>query len=277
MPHKIFVHSKARVAPAHSSHSDFSYQLAAPIEVPQSRVIIDQVHIPNEFPTIHADNKYVYLEETVAGNSHKRKIALEEGIYDSNTLPIHITLALNTGTNMIANSYNVTFNTVTGKLTIYSSDPNSTYDLWPAEYLTQGLWNPLNIPGIPTYTEHDNAYDVLGFHGPYVLTGNHLNPIEGSSHINVTPYHTLYIHSSLGTQGDSVGPMGSSSIIRTVCLDQPVGRYVHDRCALPFDYVTVAKGMIRQLDFRLTDWRGRTVPLTNSWSFSLIIVPEDEL
>ncbi len=277
MPHKIFVHSKARVAPAHSTHSDFSYQLAAPIEVPQSRAFVDQVHIPNEFPTIHADNKYIYLEETVAGNSHKRKIALEEGIYDSNTLPIHITLALNTGTFMIANSYNVTFNSVTSKLTIYSSDPNSTYDVWPAEYLTQGLWNPVNIPGIPTYIEHDNAYDVLGFHGPNVLTGNHLNPIEGSSHINVTPYHTLYIHSSLGTQGDSVGPMGSSSVIRTVCLDQPVGRYVHDRNSLPFDYVTVAKGMIRQLDFKLTDWRGRTVPLSNSWSFSLIFVPEDEI
>ncbi len=50
MPHKIFVHSKARVAPAHSTHSDFSYQLVAPIEEPQSRAFVDQVHIPNEFP-----------------------------------------------------------------------------------------------------------------------------------------------------------------------------------------------------------------------------------
>ena len=54
MPHKIFVHSNARVAPANSTHSDFSYQLPAPIEVPHCRAFVDQVHIPNEFPTIHA-------------------------------------------------------------------------------------------------------------------------------------------------------------------------------------------------------------------------------
>ena len=277
MPHKVFVHSKARVAPAHSTHSDFSFQLAAPIEVPQSRAFVDQVHIPNEFPTIHADNKYVYLEENVGGNSHKRKVALTEGTYDSTTLPTHLASALNSGTNMAAASYSVTFDVVTGRLTIATSDPTNSFDLWPAEYLTQGLWNPLLNPAIPVYIAHDDAYDVLGFHGVNTLPGNNLNPLEASSHINVVPYHTLYIHSGLGTQGDSVGPMGSSSVIRTVCLDQPVGRYVHDRNSLPFDYVTVAKGMIRQLDFKLTDWRGRTVPLTNSWSFSILFVPEDEI
>ena len=82
----------------------------------------------------------------------------------------------------------------------------------------------------------------------------------------------------LGRQNDSVGPMGSSSVIRTVCLDRAIGSYIHDgRNSLPFNYVSVSKGMIRQLEFRLTDWRGRPVPLTNSWSFSIIFVPEDEI
>ena len=105
--------------------------------------------------------------------------------------------------------------------------------------------------------EHDDCYDVIGFTGSVGITGAQTS-VVGQAHINITPYHTLYIHSTLGTQADSVGPMGSSSVIRTVCLDQPVGRYVHDRNSLPFDYVSVAKGMIRQLDFKLTDWRGRT-------------------
>jgi len=277
MPHKVFVHSKARVNPAQSTHSDFSFQLAAPIEVPQSRCFVDQVHIPNEFPTIHADNKYMYIEESVGGTSHKRKVALTEGTYDSNTLPTHLQTVLNTGTNMVANSYSVTFSAITGKLAISTSDPTNAFFVWTAEYLAHGLWNPLSNPAIPVYTAHDDAYDVLGFHGPNTMGGTAASAVEGTSHINVVPYHTLYIHSSMGTQGDSVGPMGSSSVIRTVCLDQPVGRYVHDRNSLPFDYVSVARGMIRQLDFRLTDWRGRPVPLTNSWSFSIIFVPEDEI
>ena len=178
---------------------------------------------------------------------------------------------------MAANSYSCNVSNVTGKLTISTSDANNTFHIWPEEYLAHGLWDPLNSASIPDYIAHDNCYDVLGIHGPNTIAGSQNSPVVGTSHINVVPYHTLYIHSSLGSQAHCVGPMGSSSVIRAVCLDQPPGRYVHDRCSLPFDYVTVDEGMIRQLDIQLTDWRDRPVPLTNSWSFSIIFVPEDEM
>ncbi len=280
MPHKIFVHSNARVAPAHSTHSDFSYQLAAPIEVPQSKAFVDQVHIPNEFPTIHAAKQYMYIAECdVNMTVTYRKVALTANTsYDGLSLAAEITTKLNVGTTLAANSYTCTFDTPTRRLTIANSTPApSTFSIWPAEYLKIATWNPGNhTPGAGAYVEHDDCYDVIGFTGSAGITGAQTS-VVGQGHINITPYHTLYIHSSLGTQADSVGPMGSSSVIRTVCLDQPIGRYVHDRNSLPFDYVSVAKGMIRQLDFKLTDWRGRAVPLTNSWSFSLIFVPEDEI
>ena len=277
-PHKIFVHSSARVNSAHSTHSDFSFQLAASLEVEKSRALIDQVHIANEFPSIYAGNKYVYIEENVNNTSHKRKIALMEASYDGDSLATNLKLVLNTGTNMTAASYNVTFDPPTGKLTITTSDTSNTFFLWTAEYLEHGLWNPLNLASIPSeYVKYDNAYDVLGFHSPMKITGNLATDVVGSAHINVVPFHTLYIHSSLGTQGDSVGPQGSSSVIRTICLDQPLGRYVHDRSVMPYDYISIEKGMLRQLDFRLTDWLGRTVPLNHSWSFSILLIPEEDM
>jgi hypothetical protein len=277
MPHKIFVHSKARVNPAQSTHSDFSFQLSAPIDVPHSRAYVDQVHLPNEFQTISAHNKYIYVEEIVGATVTKRKIALFEGMYDATTLPIHLASVLNTGTTMSVDSYSVSYSDLSGRMTVATSDAVNTFFIWTREYLEQGLWNATNDPTIPSYSIFEDAYDVLGFHHPTAMIGSQGDPAVGSAHINVIPYHTLYIHSSLGTQGDSVGPMGSSSVIRTVCLDQPPGRYVHDRNSSPYDYISVAKGQLRQLDIRLTDWRGRAVPLTNSWSFSLILVPLDDV
>ena len=280
MPHKIFVHSNARVAPAHSTHSDFSYQLPAPIEVPHCKAFVDQVHIPNEFPTIHAANQFMYISECDVNMTFTyRKIALTANTsYDGFDLAAEITTKLNVGTTLTANSYTCTFDINTGRLTIANSTTTpSTFTLWPAEFLKISTWNPNNhTPGAGPYVEHDDCYDVIGFRGSVGITGAQTS-VTGQARINITPYHTLYMHSSLGTQADTVGPMGNSSVIRTVCLDQPIGRYVHDRNSLPFDYVTVAKGMIRQLDFKLTDWRGRPVPLTNSWSFSLIFVPEEEI
>ena len=112
MPHKVYVHSKARVNPAQSSNAEFSYQLSAPIDIPQSRAFIDQVHLPNEFPTIHTDNKYVYIEELVGSTSHKRKLALTEGTHDSNTIATHLQTALNNGTNTVGGRNEATLGTI---------------------------------------------------------------------------------------------------------------------------------------------------------------------
>ena len=169
------------------------------------------------------------------------------------------------------------FDAATGKLSVATSDASNTFHVWSAEALANSQWNSLYLGFIPVYAPHDDAYDVLGFHDPIPQPGSQGSPAQASGHLNVIPHHTLYIQSSLDGQNDSVDPMGSSSVIRTVCLDRAIGSYIHDRNSLPFDYVSVSKGMIRQLEFRLTDWRGRPVPLTNSWSFSIIFVPENEI
>jgi hypothetical protein len=275
MPHKLYIDSRARVNPGGSTHSNFVFQLKSPIDLPHARCFVDQVHLPNIFSTITLHNRYIYVEELVAGVSTKRKLALTEGLYDANTLPTHLASILNTGTTMAANSYTVTYSNLTGRLTVATSDIHTFY-IWTRQTLEEGLWNPGGSAAL-TYSVFEDAYDVLGFNGLTNMIGTSGDPAVGSGAINVIPYHTLYIHSGIGSQNDSIGPSGGNRIIRTVCLDQPPGRYVHDRSSSPFDYVSVAKGQLQQIDIKLTDWLGRPVPLTDSWSFSFILVGVDEM
>jgi hypothetical protein len=276
-PHKLYIDSRARVNPAGSSHTDFAYQLSRPIEVPESRAFVDSVSIPNIFPSIHANNRHVYIEETVSGTATKRKVALIEGSYNITELAVELAARLSAGSTM-PNSYTVTANTPTARLTIANLSANSSFSIWTADYLRHGLWDPLNSAAIPDYIANDDCYDVIGFAFPTAMTGNASTPIVGTGHVNVCPYHTLFLHSDLGLQGDSIGPNGENSIVRKVILDQPQGSYVHDRFTLAFDYVRVPKSQIRQIHFRLSDHLGRTVDLQhNSFSFSILFIAEEEL
>ena len=277
MPHKIYVDSRKRVS---GSHSQFDYQLPNPIQVPKSRCFVDSVHIANVFPTIHSANRFIYIEETsTASVSTKRKVGLTAGqTYDGTTLATEVALQLNTGTTLTASSYSCTFSSATGKLTISNTTvAPADFTIWPAEYLKQGLWNPLNSASIPPYMEGDDCYDIIGFASPYKITGNSTTPITGAGHINVMPYHNLFLHSSLGLQGDCIGPDDSQSIIRRVVLDTAPGTMVNDFHSLPYDYISIQPSQIRNLSFRLADYKGRTVDLQHQgFSFSLLFVPEDE-
>ena len=276
MPHKIYCDSRKRIS---GSHSSFDYQLPNPIQVPKSRCFVDSVHIANVFPTITAHSKFIYIQEFSTSNvSTKRKVALTERTYDGTTLATEVALQLNTGTSLTASSYTCTFDVHTGKLTISNNTAApADFSIWPAEYLKHLGWNPLASASIPDYIEGDDCYDAIGFAAPYKITGSSGNPITGAGHINVQPYHSLFLHSSLGLQNDCIGPDDSSSIIRKIVLDGTPGTMVNDFHSLPYDYVSVQPSQIRNLSFRLADYRGRIVDLQHQgFSFSLLFVPEDE-
>jgi len=116
MPHKLYIDSRKRVS---GSHSDFDYQLPQPIRAPKSRFFVDSVHLANVFPTITSHNRFIYIEEMSTTNvSTKRKVGLTIGGYDGTALATEVALQLNTGTTLTGNSYNCTFSSGTGKLTI---------------------------------------------------------------------------------------------------------------------------------------------------------------
>ena len=118
---------------------------------------------------------------------------------------------------------------------------------------------------------------VTNWFKSYKITGNSTTPITGAGHINVQPYHSLFLHSSLGLQNDCIGPDDSQSIIRKIVLDAAPGSMVNDFHSLPYDFVSVQPSQVRNLSFRLADYRGRTVDLQHQgFSFSLLFVDENE-
>jgi hypothetical protein len=274
-PRKLYIDSRKR---ASGSHSDFDYQLPNPIQVPRCRCFVDAVHLANVFPTITEHSRFIYIEEITAGNvATKRKVGLTAGIgHDGTTLASEVETQLNNGTTLPA-SYSCVFTSSTGRLTISNTSPlPADFSVWPADYLKHGLWNPLNSGSIPDYIAGDDCYDIIGFAGVSKITGNSTTPIAGG-HITVTPYHTLFLHSDLGLQGDSIGPDNSQSIIRKIVVETAPGTLINDFHSLPYDYVSVQATQVRNIHFRLADYRGRTVDLLHTgMSFSLLFVPEDE-
>ena len=93
------------------------------------------------------------------------------------------------------------------------------------------------------------------------------------------PYHHLFIHSDLGSQSDSLGPLGEASIIRRVVLSGAApGQMVEDRNTLPYDYVTVARGGYRTMSFSIRDYEGREVDMSHlNISFSILFIKFEDL
>ena len=85
---RIYVDSRRRIS---GTSSDFIYQLAWPIDVPQSRVFVDSVQIPNTFPAIPTANRHVYLEETTAAVRQLDDMSLYRvTLHDPVSVEIHL-------------------------------------------------------------------------------------------------------------------------------------------------------------------------------------------
>ena len=196
---------------------------------------------------------------------------LSIGFYDGFSLAQEIQTEINSGRNL-ASAYTVTFDDKTGKLKITNI---GVFSVWPDEALAKGQWNPKLGGGIPLY-ENDSVNEVLGFYGRDALQPIS-NEVISNGHVSLMPYHSIFIHSDLGTQDDSIGPNGEQSIIRRIVLDQPPGAMIHDFHSLPHDFVSVTRGNIRTINFRITNYEGKEVDMSHmNISFSLIFVSVEE-
>ena len=120
MVRKIFVDSRFRDS---GSFANFQYSLKTPIVHQKCRAYIDQIHIPNVFPTIHENNRSLYIVESYTHNNNagpgvieKRKVQLTIGNYDLQSLAIELQAQLNANTFFPNNTYVVTHSDSLGKI-----------------------------------------------------------------------------------------------------------------------------------------------------------------
>ena len=202
-----------------------------------------------------------------------RRVALTHGFYTATSLATEIAarLAVTTGSHgtVMVGTWSAAYSDVTGRLTISNTEATGRlFQIWPATYLER---NPYIWPGLSG--DPHAADGVTGLEGDAILSGN---SVKAAMHVNVLRYHTLFIASSLGSHNDSVGPVSQSTIARKVVLSEARGGTVDDHHSLPYDFIALDPQSISAITFRLTDWKGRTVPMTVPWSLSIVLVDEQE-
>ena len=201
---------------------------------------------------------------TIAPAKAYRRIALTPGFYTASSLAAHVQDKHRIGTPLGA-TWTASYSDTTGRITV--ANANAAWEIWPEAYI---LKNPFLWPGV---AEPSSSDGVTGLEGDAPLAGP---TVVAGMHVNVLKYHSLFIATSLGSHSDTIGPLGQSSFARKVLISEARGGMIDDRHALPFDYITLEPQNISSVTFRLTDYRGRTVPMNVPWSLSLVIVPEEE-
>ena len=283
MVRKIFVDSRFRDS---ESFANFQYTLKTGVVHLKCRAYIDQIHIPNVFPTIHANNKNLYIVESYTDQTtqvayvKKRKVALSLGNYDIQSLATELALQLNANTFFPNNQYVVTSNDSLGKLTIgLTGAGDANVAIWSMEYLKahRSLWVDATSNQVGIFVEHDDCYQVIGFSEGGIVNVSHSASLQGNAHVSILPFHTIYLTSSfgLGTSEDSIGPRGSNSILRSIVVNTGFGNMIHDQLQNPFDYTSLEAGQLVSFGFALKDIFGRDIPLNQSFSFSILLVEED--
>ena len=175
MVRKIFVDSRFRDS---GTHANFQFTLSAPVLHPKCRAYLDNIHIPNLFYTIHGNAKHIYIVEffdltdphtgITAMKSRKRKISLNEGHYDLQTLGVELERALDANSFFpgVNDSYTVSSDPSTGKLTVgmVGTTNNMSATIWSMQYLLDNrqLWVDANSPQVGTVGNHDDCYHALG-------------------------------------------------------------------------------------------------------------------
>ena len=284
MVRKIYLDSRFRDS---GSFANFQTTLKSAVVHPKCRAYLDNIHIPHVFPTIHVNNANLYIVESWVtagnpplGNIKKRKIPLTEGNYDLQTLAAELQTQLNANTFFPAgNTYTVTHNTSTGKLTIALTGTDAPEAaIWSMQYLKahRDLWVDPTSNQVGTLVDDDDCYTAIGFTHDGITNVTTSASRTGNAHVSIQPFHTLYLVNDfgLGSNEDSVGPRGGN-ILRSIVVNTGFGNMIHDQLQNPFDFVALEAGQLTTFGFALRDIHGRDVPLNQGFSFSILLVEEE--
>ena len=192
-----------------------------------------------------------------------RKVSLTPGHRTADDLAAGLQAALSAGSTIGA--YTVTFSPGTGKLTIAAA---GTFHIYSGHYLR---YSPNDFPGFSAPFDASDDATGLAFALPTSGTS-----VTGNQIVNLLPYHTLFISSTLGSHNDSVGPISQSSIARKVVCSVPHGSMIHDFHSQALDYITLTKQSITAVEVSLRDWENKPIELDAPWSLSIILVPESQ-
>ena len=149
--------------------------------------------------------------------------------------------------------------------------------LLPMEFLQA---NPAYFTGFygETVGYFDSADLIIGLTQQIALAHTDSSATQ-LAHVSMNPFHVLYLHcdQGMGAGDDAIGVFGNSTVLRSIPVSSAYGSILHDDSLNSADFVLIYPGQLQTFRFRLADVYGRDVPLSMSFSFSILLSPVDEL
>ena len=277
---RIYVDSRDRQS---GTAEDFTYALPYTVNITEKSLAnMDAVVIPNSIKTVIAGkNDLIYFRENSQLDQVQQKIArLNSGYYNIESLATEIARAM-TEVSFLPQAYVVSYNSTLGRYEF--NNPSQRFGFFFLIYSkeTQEIAAINNISTIPRIIENGNgAWRLLGLMtGPDIIVPGTQDEFPGiAPNAPMLQYATqLFIKTSLGISGRSVGAKGNMSISRRVILEAPQFALNVDRHATSWDSFQISAGtLISTFTVTLTDYNNNVIDLNGQdWSFSITIFRED--
>ena len=242
MTQVIWVDSRMRVS---GTDSDFEVSLRESVHLSDARVRVDNLTFVDSFLTTDA-GQYLYFG---AANNGLSYVSVPEGAYTGFTLASAIQSATGRDT-----SYSLMTNSISH--TLAANAP------WLSDADIAARSGAFPVGASPSDPRSLNA--VLG-------EGTTSGSTVTWAFVRMAPWTVLYLRSNRLRCENHHGPRGTHDILASVSLLGGVGTQVEASSPTGTYYNLAGGSSCRTIDFRLTDWLGRTVNLRGRpLSFQLI-------
>lgn len=223
--------------------STFIFGEILPSQVTNVGVCLEAATIPNIVPSVRAGRNTLDFYEN--GGAVLRTATVAAGFYDANTLATALQTAMNNSG--ASNTYTVSYNSTTRKLTIATTLPNTYRIIGSSTCLTQ--------IGFDTQSSFATTSTA-----DYV--------------INLLP--TRYVDIVVNFNAASIALNKRSNILQRVNLSEASGNVIFYQSPFITNVVTSAESM-RQIEVRLYDDQGAlfSIDKNHQCTYSLILMPLD--
>ncbi|HQU34852.1 MAG TPA: hypothetical protein PLB88_11085 [Thermoanaerobaculaceae bacterium] len=270
---KIFIDSRWRTT---GTHADFSISLPVDVETSATATVyLASCSFSNTFQTIRSgENDRVYvLGGPTGGTIGTGVLTLSPGIYTGAQLASALQTALIAAE--LDQSATVTFDEIYGTLTFAQSGhvlqiPSEAELRNPYWKATQ--WDARNPPAAYQYDISNPASmnELL-----YPPTPSSLQESFTTGNIDLVPYRSVYLHSSLTNFMTLKAGTGERDCLARLPVDQPYNYVVVWKHLGASDAIEASGERLRTLSFSFRDWAGRLVPIDQPVQIELVIMDAD--
>ena len=272
---QVYVNSKYRTSNSRSI-SDFQIELRETFEIPDGTTMqVHELAIPNTWYSINENNRNLYFEHrvlppaTFSGTTYLR-IELPLGNYTPPELASTIQRELNFFFDVTGreNTYTVSYNTVSNKITIETNYTETIFIVLPDNLIANFVGSFSNTVDLNNLRSINN---VLNTPQPQDFSTSVVPWVSGF--INLLHHQDIYISCPELSNNNFHSPSTfSNAIVKKIPVNASFAGIINDPYGVTdYDFVNVSRRSIRRLTFRITDETGNLINFNGvNLSFSLL-------